>query len=61
MPKVENMPTIAIHNIMTSPNVNYIRKKVYGDWVTQIKKNHSKSKLEFAVLSLSRCFTWVTK
>jgi hypothetical protein len=57
MPKVENMPTIAIHNIMTSPNVNYIRKKVYGDWVTQIKKNHSKSKLEFAVLSLSRCFT----
>ncbi|ELW48350.1 60S ribosomal protein L6, partial [Tupaia chinensis] len=36
MPKVENMPNITINNAITSPNVNYIRWKVHGDWVTQL-------------------------
>ncbi|XP_042541771.1 WD repeat-containing protein 49-like [Dipodomys spectabilis] len=36
MPKVNNMPTITIRTTLTSPNVNYIRWKVHGDWVTQL-------------------------
>nr|XP_025852377.1 WD repeat-containing protein 49-like [Vulpes vulpes] len=36
LPKIENMPNININNAGTSPNVNYIRWKVYGDWITQL-------------------------
>ncbi|KAI5279550.1 Wd Repeat-Containing Protein 49 [Manis pentadactyla] len=35
-PKVENMLNISVHDATTSPNVNYIRWKVHGDWVTQL-------------------------
>ncbi|CAD7671341.1 unnamed protein product [Nyctereutes procyonoides] len=36
LPKIENMPNININNAVTSPNVNYIRRKVHGDWITQL-------------------------
>ena len=42
LPKVENMPNISINNAVNSPNVNYIRWKVHGDWVTQVKKKKKK-------------------
>ncbi|KAM9320761.1 cilia- and flagella-associated protein 337-like [Gastrophryne carolinensis] len=31
------MPTIVIDNVIMSPRVTYIRWKVHGDWVTQMK------------------------
>ncbi|KAK5868875.1 hypothetical protein PBY51_009851 [Eleginops maclovinus] len=37
LPKVENMPNIAIDNAVLSPNVTFIRWKVHQDWVTQAK------------------------
>uniref|UniRef100_UPI0037E8F30F cilia- and flagella-associated protein 337 n=1 Tax=Semicossyphus pulcher TaxID=241346 RepID=UPI0037E8F30F len=37
LPKVENIPTIAIDNTVLSANVTFIRWKVHQDWVTQAK------------------------
>ncbi|XP_068123133.1 cilia- and flagella-associated protein 337-like [Hyperolius riggenbachi] len=38
MPRPDNiMPTIVIDNVVLSPHVTYIRWKVHGDWVTQMK------------------------
>ncbi|KAM7331552.1 hypothetical protein ACRRTK_008260 [Alexandromys fortis] len=36
MPKVEDMPSIAIHSAAASPNAEYTRWKVHGDCVTQL-------------------------
>ncbi|XP_032170511.1 WD repeat-containing protein on Y chromosome-like [Mustela erminea] len=36
LPQIENMPNISINHAVISPNVNYIRWKVHGDWVTQL-------------------------
>ncbi|KAM4702080.1 cilia- and flagella-associated protein 337-like [Discoglossus pictus] len=42
MPKPENnMATISIDNAVLSPNVSFIRWKVHGDWITQIKYYNS--------------------
>ncbi|XP_034404904.1 WD repeat-containing protein 64 [Cyclopterus lumpus] len=35
LPKIENMPNIAIDNAVLSPNVTFVRWKVHHDWVTQ--------------------------
>ncbi|CAI5773096.1 repeat-containing on Y chromosome-like isoform X1 [Podarcis lilfordi] len=37
LPKSENLPSISLENAALSPNVTYIRWKVHGDWVTQLK------------------------
>ncbi|KAM3874718.1 cilia- and flagella-associated protein 337 [Diretmus argenteus] len=37
LPKVENVPNIAIDTAVLSPNVTFIRWKVHHDWVTQAK------------------------
>nr|XP_034971549.1 WD repeat-containing protein on Y chromosome-like isoform X4 [Zootoca vivipara] len=37
LPKLENLPNISLENATLSPNVTYIRWKVHGDWVTQLK------------------------
>ncbi|XP_008274872.1 WD repeat-containing protein on Y chromosome-like [Stegastes partitus] len=37
LPKVENIPTVAIDNAVLSPNVTFVRWKVHHDWVTQAK------------------------
>ncbi|XP_041796837.1 WD repeat-containing protein on Y chromosome [Chelmon rostratus] len=37
LPKMENMPSIAIDNAVLSPNVTFVRWKVHQDWVTQAK------------------------
>ncbi|KAM4796091.1 cilia- and flagella-associated protein 337-like [Rhinophrynus dorsalis] len=38
MPRLDNiMPTIGIDNAVLTPNVTFIRWKVHGDWVTQMK------------------------
>ncbi|KAJ8404726.1 hypothetical protein AAFF_G00335890 [Aldrovandia affinis] len=37
LPMVENVPSIGIDSAILSPNVTYIRWKVHGDWVTQVK------------------------
>ncbi|XP_076779969.1 cilia- and flagella-associated protein 337-like isoform X2 [Arvicanthis niloticus] len=36
MPKVEDMPCITLHSIAASPNVEYVRWKVHGDFVSQL-------------------------
>lgn len=36
LPKMENMPSIAIDNAVLSPNVTFVRWKVHQDWVTQV-------------------------
>ncbi|XP_054979971.1 WD repeat-containing protein on Y chromosome-like [Sorex araneus] len=36
LPKVDNIPNTSISNAVTSPDVNYVRWKVHGDWVTQL-------------------------
>ncbi|KAJ8368500.1 hypothetical protein SKAU_G00085280 [Synaphobranchus kaupii] len=41
LPMVENMPNIGIDSAVLSPNVTYIRWKVHGDWVTQVKYSES--------------------
>ncbi|XP_022055851.2 WD repeat-containing protein 49 [Acanthochromis polyacanthus] len=35
LPKIENIPTIAIDNAVLSLNVTFVRWKVHQDWVTQ--------------------------
>ncbi|XP_056297249.1 WD repeat-containing protein 49 [Pseudoliparis swirei] len=40
LPKIENMPNIAIDNAVLSPNVTFVRWKVHHDWVTQAKYFH---------------------
>ncbi|XP_029373499.1 WD repeat-containing protein on Y chromosome-like [Echeneis naucrates] len=37
LPKVENIPNIAIDNAVVAPNVTFIRWKVHRDWVTEAK------------------------
>ncbi|XP_034723568.1 WD repeat-containing protein 49 [Etheostoma cragini] len=37
LPKIENMPNIAVDNAVLSPNVTFVRWKVHQDWVTQAK------------------------
>ncbi|XP_026232153.1 WD repeat-containing protein 64 [Anabas testudineus] len=37
LPKVENIPSIAIDDAVLSPNVTFVRWKVHRDWVTQAK------------------------
>ncbi|XP_051253152.1 WD repeat-containing protein on Y chromosome isoform X2 [Dicentrarchus labrax] len=37
LPKIENIPNIAIDNAVLSPNVTFVRWKVHQDWVTQAK------------------------
>ncbi|XP_044058809.1 WD repeat-containing protein on Y chromosome [Siniperca chuatsi] len=37
LPKVVNIPNIAIDNAVLSPNVTFVRWKVHQDWVTQAK------------------------
>ncbi|KAK2846747.1 hypothetical protein Q5P01_009746 [Channa striata] len=37
LPKIENIPNIAIDNAVLSPNVTFVRWKVHRDWVTQAK------------------------
>ncbi|KAM7412808.1 hypothetical protein PAMA_020269 [Pampus argenteus] len=37
LPKIENIPNIAIENAVLSPNVTFVRWKVHQDWVTQAK------------------------
>ncbi|XP_064158391.1 WD repeat-containing protein on Y chromosome [Anguilla rostrata] len=37
LPTVENIPNIGIDSAVLTPNVTYIRWKVHGDWVTQVK------------------------
>ncbi|XP_054462388.1 WD repeat-containing protein 64 [Anoplopoma fimbria] len=37
LPKIENMPNIAVDNAVLSPNVTFVRWKVHHDWVTQAK------------------------
>ncbi|KAM4742739.1 cilia- and flagella-associated protein 337 [Anableps anableps] len=41
LPKVENVPNIAIKNAVLSKNVTFVRWKVHHDWVTQVKYFHS--------------------
>ncbi|XP_075448271.1 cilia- and flagella-associated protein 337-like isoform X2 [Ascaphus truei] len=42
MPRADNnMPTIGIDNAVLSPRVSFIRWKVHGDWVTQLKYYNS--------------------
>ncbi|KAL1768729.1 WD repeat-containing protein 49-like [Sigmodon hispidus] len=36
MPNVEDMPSISIHNVAASPNIEYTRWKVHGDCVSQL-------------------------
>lgn len=36
LPKVENIPSIAIDDAVLSPNVTFVRWKVHRDWVTQV-------------------------
>lgn len=36
LPKIENMPSIAIDKAALSPNVTFVRWKVHHDWVTQV-------------------------
>nr|XP_020468764.1 WD repeat-containing protein on Y chromosome-like [Monopterus albus]XP_020468765.1 WD repeat-containing protein on Y chromosome-like [Monopterus albus] len=37
LPRMRNMPNIAIENAVLSPNVTFVRWKVHHDWVTQAK------------------------
>ncbi|XP_067452032.1 cilia- and flagella-associated protein 337 [Thunnus thynnus] len=37
LPKIENMPNIAIDNAVLFPSVTFVRWKVHQDWVTQAK------------------------
>ncbi|XP_029964567.1 WD repeat-containing protein 49 [Salarias fasciatus] len=41
LPRIDNMPSIAMENAVLSPNVTFIRWKVHHDWVTQVKYVHS--------------------
>ncbi|XP_029302381.1 WD repeat-containing protein on Y chromosome [Cottoperca gobio] len=41
LPKIENIPNIAMDNAVLSPNVTFVRWKVHQDWVTQAKYFHS--------------------
>lgn len=36
LPKIENIPNIAIDDAVLSPNVTFVRWKVHRDWVTQV-------------------------
>ena len=53
MPKVEDMPSIAIHSAAASPNAEYTRWKVHGDCVTQVKTEETNWSLQ-ATLSVLR-------
>ncbi|KAM4627617.1 cilia- and flagella-associated protein 337 [Polymixia lowei] len=37
LPKIENVPNVAIDTAVMSPNVTYIQWKVHQDWVTKVK------------------------
>ncbi|XP_031719292.1 WD repeat-containing protein 49 [Anarrhichthys ocellatus] len=41
LPKIENMPNIAVDNAALSPKVTFVRWKVHHNWVTQAKYFHS--------------------
>lgn len=36
LPKLENIPSIAIDSAVLSPNVTFVRWKAHQDWVTQV-------------------------
>ncbi|XP_048836649.1 WD repeat-containing protein on Y chromosome isoform X2 [Brienomyrus brachyistius] len=36
-PKVENVPSVTIENVVLSPSVRFIRWKVHDDWVNQVR------------------------
>ncbi|XP_075330688.1 cilia- and flagella-associated protein 337 [Odontesthes bonariensis] len=41
LPKIDQIPNIAIDNAVLSPHVTFVRWKVHCDWVTQAKYFHS--------------------
>lgn len=52
MPRVEDMPSITLHSVMASPNAEYVRWKVHGDFVSQVKITRKQARV-FRLPSLS--------
>lgn len=53
-PKVENVPSIAIENVVLSPSVRFIRWKVHDDWVNEVTYRLYPKELNSVLLCLAR-------